>query len=136
MSRGWLAAAALFGASVLVAHAQGDMVERTITAAPGHDVRFGVYADIRPDCTSGPLPGIKLIVAAAHGSVTVKRGTLKATNFKQCLAADVPVFVGYYRSAADFSGTDEFELEISYPNGRKELQHIRVTVSDNSGPHV
>jgi len=131
MARCWLAASLLASASALAAHAQAGVVERQVKAAPGHDVRFGIYGDIRPDCTSGPLPAIKLVAAPAHGTVTVKRGTLKATNFKQCLATELPVLVGFYRSAADFNGSDEFELEISFPAGRKEIQRIRVSVTDN-----
>ena len=89
LSRHALAAAMLL-LGTLAAHAQDDVVERQLKAAPGRDVRVGVFTDIRPDCTSGPLPAIRLATPPAHGSVNVKRGTLKATNFKQCLAAEVP----------------------------------------------
>jgi hypothetical protein len=119
--------------SVLVARAQADRVEREVKAAPGRDARVGIYTNIRPDCTSGPLPAIRLVAAPAHGAVSVKRGTLKATNFKQCLGIEAPAFVAFYRAAADFSGTDEFELEIGLAGGRKELQHFRVTVANKPG---
>jgi hypothetical protein len=127
-----LAAVLLACTPAFAAQAQGQFVERQVSAASGHDVRFGIYADIGPDCTSGPLPAIKLVAAPMHGTVTVKRGTLKATNLKQCLAAEVPVFVGFYRSTVDFAGSDEFELEITYPGGRKEMQRVHVSVSGNS----
>ncbi len=132
MSRCWLAAAILC-LSVLVARAQADRVEREVRAAPGRDVRVGIYTNIRPDCTSGPLPAIRLVAAPAHGAVGVKRGTLKATNFKQCLGIEVPAFVAFYRAAGDFNGSDEFQLEIGLAGGRKQLQHFRVTVSNNPG---
>ena len=61
---------------------------------------------------SGPLPAIRLAAPPAHGSVTVKRGTLKATNIKQCLAIEVPAFVAFYDASTDYSGADDFELEI------------------------
>ena len=104
------------------------MIERAVSAAPGHDVRVGVYTDIRSDCTTGPLPAIRLAVAPAHGAVSVKRGTLKATNFKQCLGIDVPAFVAFYRAAAEFTGSDIFELEITASNGRKQHERVRVLV--------
>jgi hypothetical protein len=129
----WLVAAALLCASALAAQAQGqaqgDVAERQVKVASGHDERVGVYTNIKPDCTGGPLPAIRLLVAPAHGSVTVKRGTLKATNFKQCLAAEVPALLAFYRSAANFNGSDEFELEITVQGGRKQLQHFRIDVS-------
>lgn len=131
MSRGLLAAVAVLCVSLLGARAQGNVVEREVKAPPGREVRVGVYADIKPDCTSGPLPAIKLVAVPAHGAVSVKRGTLKATNFKQCLATEVPALVALYRAKDGFSGADEFALEIGWANGRKELQHFRVNVSNN-----
>jgi len=133
MRRRWLVAVAILSASVLGAGAQNGLVERQVKAAPGRDARVAIYTNIRPDCTSGPLPAIKLVVPPTHGAVSVKRGTLKATNIKHCLATEVPVFVAIYRATEHFSGADEFELEISFAGGRKERQHFQVTVSDNPG---
>jgi len=113
------------------ARAQGDVVERQLKAAAGRDVRVAIYTDIRPDCTAGPLPAIRLAAAPAHGSVTVKRATLKATNFKQCLATEAPAIVAFYRAAANFEGTDQFELEVSFPAGRKEIERFRMNVSNS-----
>jgi len=133
MNRRWLAAVGILCLSVLVAYAQADRLERELKAAAGREVRVGIYTNIRPDCTSGPLPAIRLVAAPAHGAVSVKRGTLKATNLKQCLGVEVPAFVAFYRAAEDFNGADEFELEISFAGGRKRLQHFRVDVSSKPG---
>jgi hypothetical protein len=133
MSRYWLAAVAILCLSGVVADAQTDRLEREVKAAAGHDVRVGIYTNIRPDCTSGPLPAIRLLTAPAHGAVSVKRATLKATNLKQCLGIEVPAFVAFYRAAGDFNGADEFELEIAFVGGRKRLQHFRVEVSTKPG---
>ena len=130
MTRYWLAAALVFCVSAHDVCAQANSVDREVKAPPGRDVRVGIYTSIRPDCTSGPLPAIRLASAPAHGTVSVKRATLKATNFKQCLAIEVPAFVAFYRAAQDFSGADEFDLEISFAGGRKQIQRIRVNVSD------
>jgi hypothetical protein len=132
MSRHWLAAVALLCVSALGAGAQ-DVTERQVKAAPGRDNRVAVYTNILPDCTSGPLPMIRLVAPPAHGAVSVKRGTLKATNFKQCLATEVPVFVALYHPTDGFSGIDEFELEIGLGGGRKQHQHFRVNVSGGPG---
>ncbi len=110
-----------------------NTVERDVKAAPGKEARVAVYTDIKPDCTSGPLPAIRLASPPAHGAVTIKRGTLKVTNYKQCLATEVPVFVAFYRAVDSFDGADEFVLEVSMVGGRKELQHFRVNVSANPG---
>jgi hypothetical protein len=118
----------LFASARLVG-AQSAPVEHAIKATPGQNVRVGIYTSIRPDCTSGPLPGIRLAEPPAHGTVSVKRAMLKATNVKQCLAIDVPAFVAFYRAAPNFSGADEFELEINFAGGRREIQHFRMTVT-------
>jgi len=138
LSRPSFAAAIVFCIGALAAHAQDDVIERQLKAAPGRDVRAGVFTDIRPDCTSGPLPAIRLATPPAHGSVTVKRGTLKATNIKQCLAIEVPAFVAFYHASADYSGADDFELEISLPDGhkRRERVHVMVTKSSSGGEGI
>jgi hypothetical protein len=126
------AAAIFLCIGALAAYAQDVVIERQLKAAPGRDARAGVFTDIRPDCTSGPLPAIRLATPPAHGSVTVKRGTLKATNIKQCLAIEVPAFVAFYRASAGYSGADDFELEISSPDGHKRRERVHVTVTKSS----
>jgi hypothetical protein len=129
MRRDWPTAALALIASTQLVWGQSNSIDRAIGAAPGQSVRGGIYTSIRPDCTSGPLPGIRLTGPPAHGTVSVKRAMLKATNVKQCLAIDVPAFVAFYRAAPNFSGADAFELEISFAGGRKEIQHFRMTVT-------
>ena len=53
---------------------------------------------------------------------------MTATNYKQCMALEVPGFIAFYRSKADFSGTDVVMLEVKYPQGRTEIQRITVKV--------
>jgi hypothetical protein len=133
MTRRSIVIALFFSAFLGGAVAQTNPVEHDLKALSGRDVRVGVYTSIRPDCTSGPLPAIRLAAAPAHGTVSVKRATLKATNVKQCLAIDVPAFVAFYRAAQNYIGADDFELEVTFAAGRKELQHIRVQIADDPG---
>src|SRR5262249_10924693 len=44
------------------------------------DIRVGVYVNVRPDCTSGPLPSIQLTSPPENGKVTVKKARVTATN--------------------------------------------------------
>jgi hypothetical protein len=132
LRRYWLAA--VFPVLLAVAaHAEGNVVERQVKAVPDHDARVSFYFDIKPDCTPGPLPSIRLVLPPGHGRVTVKRGAVKATNVRQCLAMEVPVLAVFYRGAGDYVGADQFLLEIGWPDGRKELQRYRVNVSPNPG---
>jgi len=127
----WLVAAVMLCA-IAGARAQ-DTTERQLKAAPGHDVRVAIFTNVRPDCTSGPLPAIRLATAPAHGTVTVKRATLRATNIKQCLAIEAPALVAFYHAPADFSGADTFELEIGAADGRKRRERVQVMVTESAG---
>jgi uncharacterized membrane protein len=133
----WLAAGTLL-CSASAVYSQDNFIDREIKAAPGREVCVGIYSSIRPDCTAGPLPAIRLAVAPEHGTVTVRRAMLKATNVKQCLAVEVPAFVAFYRASQDFKSDDRFELEVSFAAGRKQLQHFHVSISNarNDGQRI
>jgi hypothetical protein len=128
----WLFASVLLGVLCTFASAQVQTVERTASGQPGKDIRVGVYVNVRPDCSSGPLPAIRLSAPPEHGSVSVKKASVTATNYKQCLALQVDGFVAFYRSRADFRGTDVLNLEVKFPGGRTEIQRISVKVGNAS----
>jgi len=129
MKRGWvLSGAIVVLAGMIGAAAQERVVQRSIKGATGKDVRVGAYINVLPDCSSGPLPTIRLLKPPAHGQVTVKKDKVNATNYKQCLALEVPGYIAFYRSAPDFIGDDPFTLEVRFPAGRTELEEITISV--------
>lgn len=123
----------MLGLSLTAGHgaagAQTPPVERSVNAVPNKDTRIGVYFNVLPDCSSGPLPTIRLATPPASGKVTVKNAKVKATNYKACLALEAPAYVAFYRSPADFLGDDVLILEIKYADGRTEIQKITVKVA-------
>jgi hypothetical protein len=133
-----VASVVLLCACSAYAFGQANSIEREIKVAPGVEVRVGVYTSLRADCTAGPLPAIRLAVAPEHGTVTVRRAMLKATNLKQCLATEVPAFVAFYRAGSNPSSEDRFDLEVNFPAGRKQTQHFHVSISGaaNSGQRI
>jgi len=54
----WSVISAVVVACITSAPAQAQSVNRTASGAPDTDIRVGVYVNIRPDCTTGPLPSI------------------------------------------------------------------------------
>jgi hypothetical protein len=62
----------------------------------------------------------------------VGRATLKATNVKQCLAAELPALVAFYRPKTGSANDDGFELEMSFAAGRKQIQRFHVTISNSA----
>jgi hypothetical protein len=122
------------GAAVLAgwvgsAIAQTQTVERSVKAAPNKDTQIGVYLNVLPDCTSGPLPTIRLAIPPSSGKVVVKTAKVKATNYKACLALEVPAYVAFYKSPPEFFGNDVLTIEVKYPGGRTEIQKITVNVA-------
>lgn len=108
---------------------QTPMIERQVKGKPDTNINAGIFTTIRNDCTSGPLPAVRLLTAPAHGKVTVKQGRLRATNIKQCLGLELPAFVAIYRSAQDFIGQDTFTLEVIGAGGKSQIQRVTVTIT-------
>ena len=123
----------VFGVATLAsglgqASGQTQSVERSVKTSPNKDTQIGVYLNVLPDCTSGPLPTIRLASPPTSGKVIVKTAKVKATNYKSCLALEVPAYVAFYKSPAEFLGNDVLTIEVKYPNGRTEVQTITVNV--------
>ena len=125
----WLALGVTLVSSIGAASAQTQMVERSVKALPDKDTQIGIYLNVLPDCTSGTLPTIRLASPPTSGKVTVKTAKMKATNYKACLALEVPAYVAFYRSPPEFLGDDVLTIEVKYPGGRTQIQKITVSVS-------
>ncbi len=123
---------ALLTGSVGAAAAQAPTettVERSVKTLPNRDTQIGVFLNVLPDCTSGPLPTIRLVSPPTAGKVVVKTAKAKATNYKACLALEVPAYVAFYKSPPDFLGDDVLTIEVKYAGGRTEIQRITVKVN-------
>ena len=60
--------------------------------------------------------------------MVLKTAKMKATNYKSCLALEVPAYVAYYKSPPEFLGDDVLTIEVKYAGGRTEIQKITVNV--------
>lgn len=128
-------AALAIAAGMTPALGQVPTVERTAKGPTARNFQVGVYLNVQPDCTSGTLPAIRLVSPPDNGTVSIKRGKVSATNYKQCLALEVPGFIAFYQSKPDFTGVDTVTLEIKYPQGRTEVQRITINVGGaGAGP--
>lgn len=112
--------------------AEPQVVERSVKAQAGKETRIAVFLSVRKDCTSGPLPTIKLQLAPKRGKVSIKNAKVRATNLKHCLAIEVPAYVAFYRADADFSGTEIVELEVVDAGGNRKLQRLTVSVGKSN----
>src|SRR5262245_44304662 len=58
-----------------------------------------------------PIDAGRRSASGGRASPTGRRA-LTVTNYKQCLALEVPGCIAFYRSRPDFSGVDELTLEV------------------------
>ena len=124
----FILAALMGGTGAVWAQDAVQTVERSVKAVPNKDTQIGVYLNVLPDCTSGPLPTIRLVSPPSSGKVVVKTAKAKATNYKACLALEVPAYVAFYKSPPEFVGDDVLTIEVKYLGGRTEIQKITVKV--------
>jgi hypothetical protein len=101
-------------------------VERSAKGPTAKSIQIGVYLNVQADCTSGTLPAIRLVAPPANGTITIKRGKVSATNYKQCLALEVPGFIALYQSRSDFVGTDMAIIEVKYPQAARNYNASRL----------
>ena len=119
-----------------LAQPETPVIERSVKVQAGKDARVAVFANIRSDCTPGPLPTIKLKLAPTRGKITVKTAKFRATNIRHCLAIEVPAYVAIYRADADFSGSDVVELEIVDASGKQKIERLTITIGGGSGRDI
>ena len=110
------------------AFAETPVTERSVKVQAGKDTRIAVFANIRNDCTPGPLPTIKLKLAPTRGKITVRSAKFRATNFKNCLAIEVPAYIAIYRADQDFAGDDVAELEVVEANGKQRIHRLTISI--------
>ena len=117
--------------------AEPQVTERAVKVQAGKETRIAVFISVRNDCTTGPLPTIKLQLAPTRGKVSIKNAKVRATNVKHCLAIEVPAYVAFYRAEADFSGTEVVEVEITEAGGIKKVQRLTISVGkSNPGENI
>ena len=127
----WSVISAVVVACITSAPAQAQSVNRTASGQPNTDIRVGVYVNVRPDCTSGPLPSIQLTSPPENGKVTVKKARYRRPITSNAWRSSAG-FVAFYRSRADFVGVDVLTLEVRSPDGTTQVQRISVTVGTGS----
>jgi hypothetical protein len=128
--------AALAGATALAgaASAQTDNVYRTVEAAPGKLARLGAHISVKPDCSAGTLPEIKVLTPPKSGTLNVRTGKVRTTRITRCPNLETPAQGIFYIPNPRFSGSDEVVYEVRSPEGRVRSHTIRITVSDKPSP--
>lgn len=135
-----LAVAAAVGVSTLAvphdtAWAQSNSAFRSAEVIAGKQERLGVYGNVQKDCTSGPLPTIRVVTPPKSGELNVRSGTLKAGRITRCPKLAPKAQGIFYKANPTFKGTEEVAYEVRSASGKVESHTVRITVKDAQASH-
>jgi hypothetical protein len=91
------------------------------------------FFSIHPDCSTGGYPRIKELTPPKHGTITMHRGeeysNFPPTNQRyECNKQKSAASYALYKSDVTYKGTDNFTLEVVFPEGDKRLFEVEVEV--------
>jgi hypothetical protein len=139
--RSGLGAAVLIGALALfmcpTTVAQTNSIFRSVEAQPGRPLRLGVYAVVKRDCSTGPLPEIKVTTAPKKGALAVRSAKLRTNRLIRCPQLETPVQVVLYQANPGSTGPDEVSYNVNNQDGRIQSHTFKITITarPSTTPH-
>jgi hypothetical protein len=118
--------------SVLAQSMEYTSVETTVGAI----ARLGFYASIKRDCSPGPLPTITVRKPPKHGSLVVRTGAVATNRVAACPGVKVPALIVFYRSQADYVGTDDVVYDVKESEGRDKAFSVIISVKRAAQPNA
>jgi hypothetical protein len=118
---------ALSGTAAL---AQTNTVYRSTDVVAGKPHRLGIYGNVQKDCTSGPLPTVRVVTPPKHGELNVRSGKLKAGRISRCPKLEATAQGVFYKPSPAYKGTDEVSYEVKSASGKVESHTVRITVKE------
>ena len=100
----------------------------SIEAIGEQPVQVGYYASANKNCTSAPLPTIRIVTPPKSGTFTVRRAKLKTSKVAGCPAIELNAEVAFYQARATSSGTDNVVYEVTSPNGQVAIYDVTITL--------
>ena len=104
-------------------------VTRSETAASGKSVRLAIVPNLKKDCSTGPMPEIRVSDAPKNGSLITKVGKIKTPAKYRCPSKEAAVQAVFYQSKDGFTGSDEVTVDIKDSDGNVQTQNIKITVN-------
>jgi hypothetical protein len=116
--------------SASAALAQTNSAHRSADVVAGKPHRLGVYGNVQKDCTSGPLPTVRVVTPPKHGELNVRSGKLKAGRISRCPKLEATAQGIFYKASPTYKGADEVSYEVRSASGKVESHTVRITVKD------
>jgi len=103
-------------------------VTRSETVPAGKSARLVIVPNLKKDCSTGPMPEIRVTTPPKFGSLITKAGKLKTPAKYRCPNKDTEAQAIFYQGNAGYTGPDTVVVEIKNSDGEIEKRDIRVTV--------
>ena len=99
----------------------------------GSETRIAAMNSVNADCSSGPVPSLRIVTAPKNGEHRLEELTIpvdRKTESSRAACNGKPVSaVGiYYKSKAEFTGTDNIVVDVDFRNGTVRRYIYRITV--------
>ena len=101
-----------------VASAQSNSAYRSADAVAGKSERLGVYGNVQKDCTSGPLPTVRVVTPPKHGELNVRSGTLKVGRITRCPKLAPKAQGIFYKANPGYKGPTRSAMRSGLPAAR------------------
>jgi hypothetical protein len=110
------------------------MLERiSRTVLTGNEMRLAAPNYLNMDCSSGPLPDVRIVEAPKNGayrteetSIAAERGMDKPRAV--CNGKPVNAVAVYYKPKPDFTGLDQMGIDVDYHDGTVRRYIYMITV--------
>ncbi|WP_342151551.1 4-aminobutyrate aminotransferase [Methylorubrum sp. SB2] len=103
-------------------------VTRSETVPAGKSARLVIVPNLKKDCSTGPMPEIRVVTPPKFGSLITKSGKLKTPAKYRCPNKDTEAQAIFYQGNAGYTGNDTVVVEIKDSDGQIEKRDIRITV--------
>lgn len=124
----------------IVLQAQATVSSRAITETTvnrdvftGNESQIGAMHSVKADCSSGPIPVLRVVTAPQNGEYRFKETTY-AVDRKPgdsrvaCNGKKVDAVGVHYKSKADFTGADNIVIDVDIKSGTVRRFSFKITV--------
>ena len=99
----------------------------------GNEIRIAAMNNVMADCSSGPIPDVRILTQPANGELRVEAiryvvDRSANNNRHHCNGKPVDANGIFYRSRPEYTGRDSALLEVDFKNGRVRQFFYDITV--------
>jgi len=102
-------------------------------AFSGNEIRLATMNSVNADCTSGPVPVLRIVTAPQNGEQRLEEITIPVDRKEgapraSCNGKPVQAIGVFYKSKADFTGKDNIVIDVDFKTGVVRRFNYKITV--------